>query len=164
MIIIGCDPGKATGISVVGAPVGGEPRLLGHEIIDYGVAEHGITVGEVLGWNSQRYVDHTTDLHLVVERFVPERTPHGFDATPIEVIGEIKALIRNKPLWLHQFRSITWALRVEKERVDNKVLRRLDLYLPGKEERHVNDATRHVVNRLVALSHRPTMAKGWPNE
>lgn len=164
MIVIGVDPGKATGISVVEAGEGAGPSLAEYQIIDYG-AVHSRTVGNEVKSIVQTYGYTHHDLHLVVERFVPERTPRGFDATPIEVIGEIKALIRNAAFdWMEQVESVTWALRVEKERVDNKVLKRLDLYVSGKEERHVNDGTRHVVNRLAALGHRPTMEKGWPDE
>lgn len=169
MIVIGVDPGKMTGISVVEANEGTDPSLTEYQIIDYG-AVHSRTVGNEVESIVRTYGYTLHDLHLVVERFVPERTPRGFDATPIEVIGEIKALIRNAAFeWTEQVESVTWALRVEKERVDNKVLRRLGLHVRNKDVSYpdaddVNDATRHVVNRLVALGHRPTMEKGWPNE
>lgn len=173
MIVIGVDPGKVTGIAVVRAADDRAPELIRKVAVDYELphvdsVSHTLAklVTGTLVYNGlvEDYPGERID--LVVERFVPERGPKGFDVTPIEVIGEIKAHQRNRSPWTEHVSQWHWPLRVEKEAVTGEHLRRLGLWTSAKEFRgtnqHINDAARHVANHLKAAKHRMTLELGWP--
>lgn len=173
MIVIGVDPGKVTGIAVVRAADNQAPELIRKGAVDYGnpgVDGVSLTLSKLVNgtlvYNGLRedYPDERID--LVVERFVPERGPKGFDATPIEVIGELKADQRNRAPWTEHVSRWHWPLRAEKKAVTGENLRRLDLWTTSTEfpgvNQHINDAARHVANHLKAAKHRMTLEMGWP--
>jgi len=150
MIIVGIDPGKSTGIAVLGHNEITHPTLITHDT----PAPENVT-GVLESLLSE--LDHQ-QVVIVVERFVLREGMYGVDTTPIEVIGRIKEWIKNKSYPVH------WQLPTEKELATNAVLRRLGLWLKGTDQRHVMDATRHVVVHLVTNKHIPTIKKGWPSE
>lgn len=173
MIVIGVDPGKVTGIAVVLAADDQAPELIRKGAVNYGNPDvDGVSltlsklVNGTLAYNGLRedYPDERID--LVVERFVAERGPKGFDATPIEVIGELKADQRNRAPWTEHVSRWHWPLRSEKKAVTGENLRRLDLWTTSTEfpgvNQHINDAARHVANHLKAAKHRMTLELGWP--
>lgn len=165
MILIGVDPGLRTGISVV--QVGEElpPGMLGNETADYSIP-HSASVEQLIGrlicGSPEHYGINILDreIHLVVERFVPEA--RKVDTTALEVIGELRQALRDRHPWTAYVAKWHWQQRSEKDSVTGDVLRRLGLWSKGKELRHVNDASRHVVTRLSKMGHRPTLEKGWP--
>lgn len=173
MIVIGVDPGLHTGMIAVLAEADGMPVVLDRGVVDYSdlrAASVGTTLGRMVRhtYLSQDAGDerHTIPIHVVVERFVPERSPKGFDPTPIEVIGELKAAIRDRAGWTLDVAQWHWPLRSEKKAVTGENLRRLHLWTTSTEfpgvNQHINDAARHVVNHLKAAKHRMTLELGWP--
>jgi hypothetical protein len=173
VIVIGVDPGLHTGMIAVLAEADGAPVVLDRGVVDYSDLR-ATSVGTGLGrmvrhtYLSQDAGDerHTIPIHVVVERFVPERGPKGFDPTPIEVIGELKAAIRDRAGWTLDVAQWHWPLRSEKKAVTGENLRRLDLWTTSTEfpgvNQHINDAARHVANHLKAAKHRMTLEMGWP--
>lgn len=166
MILIGIDPGLRTGIAVVQVSDLAAPMLLHHETADYSIP-HTPSVGARLRrvvdgssmYNAVNTLDN--DIQLVIEKFVPEA--RKVDTTALEVIGELRAVQRNRRAkWLDSVGPWHWQTRQEKDGVSGDVLRRLGLWLKGKEQRHVMDATRHTVIRLSKMQHKPTLLKGWP--
>lgn len=165
MILIGIDPGLHTGIAVVQVSDLAAPVLLHHETADYSIP-HTPSVG----LRMQRIVDGSlmhygvnaldNDIQLVIEKFVPEA--RKVDTTALEVIGELRQAIRDRDPWTNYVTQWHWQTRQEKDGVSGDVLRRLGLWLKGKEQRHVMDATRHTVIRLSKMQHKPTLLKGWP--
>ncbi len=165
MILIGIDPGLRTGIAVVQVSDLAPPVLLHHETADYSIP-HTPSVGARL----RRVVDGSpmysgvnalyNDIQLVIEKFVPEA--RKVDTTALEVIGELRQAIRDRDPWTDYVTQWHWQTRQEKDGVSGDVLRRLGLWLRGKEQRHVMDATRHTVIRLSKMQHKPTLLKGWP--
>lgn len=165
VIIIGVDPGLRTGISVVQVSENLAPDMLGSKVVDY-MEAWTPSVGKhlrdtVVGGVMQYGVDSLdSDIRLVVERFVPEA--RKVDTTALEVIGELRAAKRNRVEWADKITHWHWPQRSEKESVTGDVLRRLDLWVKGHDNRHINDASRHVVTQLSKMGHRPTLEKGWP--
>ena len=164
-MLIGIDPGLRTGIAVVQVSEQTPPELLHHETADYSIP-HTPSVG----LRMQRIVDGSlmhygvnaldNDIQLVIEKFVPEA--RKVDTTALEVIGELRQAIRDRDPWVDHVAHWHWQTRQEKDGVSGEVLRRLGLWLKGKEQRHVMDATRHTVLRLSKMQHKPTLLKGWP--
>src|SRR5690625_5188853 len=148
MIIVGIDPGKSTGIAVLGHNEITHPTLITHDT----PAPENVT-GVLESLLSE--LDHQ-QVVIVVERFVLREGMYGVDTTPIEVIGRIKEWSKDRP---HPF---VWQLPSEKELATNEVLRRMGLWLKGKDQRHVMDAVRHAVVYLAKQKHMPTLKKGWP--
>jgi hypothetical protein len=167
VIVIGVDPGKVTGIAVVRAPEDEMPVLIRKGAVDYGLL-HTDSMSRVLSSLVTCLRDDYMGerIELVVERFVPERSPKGFDPTPIEVIGELKAAIRDRAGWTLNVAQWHWPLRSEKKAVTGENLRRLHLWTTSTEfpgvNQHINDAARHVANHLKAAKHRMTLEMGWP--
>lgn len=172
-LIVSVDPGKTTGISVVRYTPDTAAEVLHAQFVDY--ADSPTSVRAMLSMLVEGTLFHEglrgthpgEPIIMVVERFVPERSAHGFDSTPIEVIGEIRADLRDKAPWTTAVTAWHWPLRGAKEMVTGDVLRRLNLWQTRKKEprmRHVNDALRHTVGYLVRVGHKPTERKGWPNE
>lgn len=149
MNIIAIDPGKATGIALLDYSEISAPTLIAHgthapdRVID--ALDH-----------LAQYLDFYGGV-IVIERFVLREGMYGVDTSPIGVIDRIKEWAKNKP------HTLVWQLPGEKELVTNDRLRRLGLWLKGKEQRHIMDAVRHAVLYLVKNKHKPTAAKGWPD-
>lgn len=165
MILIGVDPGLRTGIAVVQVDGDEPPQLLHTSTVDYS-NQHGLSVGRMvqtiirgsLIYNGIEALED--DIRLVVEKFVPEA--RKVDTTALEVIGELRAAKRNHEEWADKVSHWYWPQRSEKDSVSGDVLRRLGLWVKGHDNRHINDASRHVVTQLSKMNHRPTLEKGWP--
>ena len=165
MILIGIDPGLHTGIAVVQVSDLAAPVLLHHSTADYTDPRWqsvGRTLHELVGGTFSHYGFNAldSDIQLVIEKFVPEA--RKVDTTALEVIGELRQAIRDRDPWVDHVAHWHWQTRQEKDGVSGEVLRRLGLWLKGKEQRHVMDATRHTVIRLSKMQHKPTLLKGWP--
>lgn len=170
MIIIGVDPGLRTGVSVVEVFTTPEMPvfLLGSKVVDYteawtpSVGKHlQDTIMGTMFFEGLYEQDSGDDIRLVVERFVPEA--RKVDTTALEIIGEIRAAKRNREPWTEKVSKWYWPLRSEKDSVTGDVLRKLNLWVKGHDNRHINDASRHVVTQLSKMGHRPTIEKGWPD-
>lgn len=148
MIGIGIDPGKATGMTMLDYS-----DLISPTGLAYGTHTPE-SVTPALDQFSH-YLDDAGGF-IVIEKFVTREGKHGVDTTALRVIGRVEEWLRDKPY------QVYWQLPVEKELASNDVLRRLGLWLKGTEQRHIMDATRHVVVRLTKMGHKPTMQKGWP--
>lgn len=167
MILIGIDPGLRTGISVVQIADNLPPGMLGSKVVDY-TDERVTSVGKHLRDTIEGTVvnlglpevDGGDGIRLVVERFVPEA--RKVDTTALEVIGELRAAKRDGEEWTGKVTHWYWPQRSEKESMSGDVLRRLGLWVKGHDNRHINDASRHVVTQLSKMNHRPTLEKGWP--
>lgn len=148
MYIIALDPGKTTGVAFLDYSEITSPTLV----------DHGSKSPENLTHTLDDYISRvgTDNALIVVERFVLREGMYGVDTSPIEVIGRIKEWSKDRP---HPF---VWQLPSEKELATNEVLRRMGLWLKGKDQRHVMDAVRHAVVYLVKQKHMPTLKKGWP--
>lgn len=167
MILIGVDPGLRTGIALVQVSDLAAPTLLHHATVDYTEPRSpsvGRTLRELVEGTPSRYGYNSVDddIRLVIEKFVPEA--RKVDTTALEVIGELRQSIRDRDPWVDHVAAWYWQTRQEKDSVSGDTLRRLGLWLKGKEQRHIMDAARHTVVRLVKMNHRPTIEKGWPNE
>jgi len=170
VIIIGVDPGLHTGISVVQVFETSEMpvRMLGSKVVDYtnhnerSVGRHlRDTVKGTLTDLGLYETEGGDDIRVVIERFIPEA--RKVDTTALEVIGEIRAAIRDDESWTEHIRHWEWPLRSEKDSVTGQVLRNLDLWVKGKELRHINDASRHIVTYLSKTGHTSVIRKGWPD-
>lgn len=165
MILIGIDPGLRTGISVVQVSDLAAPVLVSHETADYTIPRSPSVerrLHRIIDGTLMYYGVNTLDkeIHLVVERFIPEA--RKVDTTALEVIGELRQALRDRHPWTDHVTQWHWQQRSEKDSVTGDVLRRLGLWLKGKDQRHVMDAARHVVVQLGKMNHRPTLEKGWP--
>lgn len=163
--MVGCDPGLRTGISVVQVGDTIPPDMLGQETADYSVPYNTSVeqrIKRIVDGSLMHYGVNTLDkeIHLVVERFIPEA--RKVDTTALEVIGELRQALRDRHPWTEHVTKWHWQQRSEKDSVTGDVLRRLGLWMKGKDLRHVNDASRHVVVRLSKMGHRPTLERGWP--
>src|SRR5690606_37706052 len=118
-----------------------------HELVEGSISHYG-------------YSSMDDPIQLVIEKFVPEA--RKVDTTALEVIGELRQAIRDRDPWTDHVTQWHWQQRSEKDSVTGGVLRRLGLWMKGKEQRHVMDAARHVVVQLSKMNHRPTLEKGWP--
>ena len=165
MILIGIDPGLRTGISVVQVTETSIEQVFS-TTVDYtdpkefsvGRQVKKIIRGNLM-YNGVEVLD--SDIRFVVEKFVPEA--RKVDTTALEVIGELRQAIRDQDGWATDgMRKWYWQTRQEKDSVHNDVLRRLGLWVKGHDNRHINDASKHVVRRLVAMKHDFTLETGWP--
>lgn len=101
---------------------------------------------------------------VILEKFV-HRPGRPFNATAYKVMGICEA-------WHQRFRAdgdptfeYIERMPVEgKKEAPNDVLRKLDVYLSGHDNRHVNDATRHGVSWLIENRHRGTALVAKPKE
>lgn len=144
--LIGVDPGKATGLALISYSDEKEPVLLDHTTVS-----EGDVVATLRTWV---YNQHPVE--LVVERFVLRGGVHGVDITPERINGRIMQFAEESGL------DVVWQLASGKDLISNDVLKRMDFWVPGKDNRHVDDALRHVMQYLVHLRNRPAVLKGFP--
>lgn len=143
--VIGVDPGKATGMALVSYSDEKEPVLL-----DYTTSTEADVVRYL------RTTHHSHSLTLVVERFVLRGGVHGVDITPERINGRIMQFTEDEGI------DVVWQLPSSKDLISNEILKRMDFWIPGKDNRHVDDALRHVMQYLVRVRNRPAVSKGFP--
>ena len=93
---------------------------------------------------------------IVYESFDLREGKHGVDLSPVEVIGALKFLGYEYNIPLH-LQPPAGRLRA----VSDDVLRKFDMYLPGKAHRNERESNRHALWYLKRNKHRPTIIKGW---
>ena len=140
MIYLGVDPGKTTGIALV------------RENLDvWKLAEvKGGADGFLEYWNEFLEPWYKPDV-IVCESFHTREGKHGVDTTPLVVIGALKALADASGIPI-----LMQPPGGRLKRIPDAVMKRLDLYPPGRQNRNCREALRHVLsvmksdgNRLV---------------
>lgn len=133
MIILGLDPGaKYTGYCLF-------------QVVDshWGPVQRGT----LEKWNCIEELILRADL-VVYERYLiydNKTAAHTFSTVePVEVIGVVKWLCEK-----HRVEVKAYNAGGAKRFVTDKMLRDLDLWMPGKDNRHARDATRQVIYELV---------------
>lgn len=138
--VLGIDPGRRTGVALLGYDENTAPRILIAEEVYGGVEGFRI-------WWEEWSPDYDT---LVAENFIKREGVKGVDHTPLEVLG-----------WLSQFNPVLQSPAGRKKAVPDSALRRLGLYLPGEPNRNAREAVRHAVLWLKNQRHKPTIRKAF---
>lgn len=161
------DPGEETGFSLLEVSSPDEPvKMLRTASVVY----NALTIHETLcrfyyhGMNDLLPSEVAAINKVILEKFV-HRPGRPFNATAYKVMGICET-------WHQRFRAggdpefdYIERLPVQgKKEADNDVLRRLGVYLPGHDNRHINDATRHGVSWLIENHHRGTALVAKPKE
>lgn len=154
-LVVGVDPGGTTGISTFMVEEGSATQ------IDFAQWDND---GQI--W--RKLVNYAADLEektsypvvLVVEQFDKRPGIIDPDYSAMYITQDIEANITEYPvIWQIPAAAKNLIKPAGKGRADQ--LKRFGLYHPNN--RHANDATRHVLVYLVEkIKHRPTILKGWP--
>lgn len=88
---------------------------------------------------------------IVCESFSLREGIYGADLSPVSIIGALEAL--------YPTTEIVYQEPKLKPLCDNERLKRLGLYVPGKD--HMMDAVRHGIIYLRNNKHKPTLEAGW---
>lgn len=167
LALICVDPGYDTGISLVSTyGPDTKPCLARHDTINYqksgsGAKDFYDMMSTYYGWAFGRA--DMTQVDIVLEKFVKRPGVVNPELTAMKVMGVLDH-------W--------WAANANRMRskfheqvpvqgkfmVTNDVVRRTGLWLPGHDNRHMNDATRHGISYLVDQSHVGTCRAAFPEE
>lgn len=142
------DPGRRSGVSLCHYHEGTPLTLLASWDVPFGVRGF-------FDWYREN--EPAVLEFIVYESFDLREGKHGVDLTPVEVIGALKVLAMELDIPLHDQPP---AGRLQA--VSNDVLRKFDMYLPGKAHRNELESNRHAVWWMKKAKHRPTLEKGWP--
>lgn len=141
------DPGRRTGISLCHYSKGTPLTLLASWDVPFGVP----------GFFDWYRTEEPIVQFIVYESFDLREGKHGVDLTPVEVIGALKILALELEIPLHDQPP---AGRLQA--VSDDVLRKFDMYQPGKAHRNERESNRHAVWWMKKQKHLPTLEKGWP--
>lgn len=129
--ILGIDPGARTGTCLLMAESRAHAPLLVWNREVYGGSD-----GFRQWWaDTKPYVG--VDL-IVCESFTLREGTHGVDLSPVEVIEALKGLARDAGL-----KVLYSPPGGRLKRVPDRVMKRLGMYLPGKQWRNAREAIRH---------------------
>lgn len=95
-------------------------------------------------------------LAVVSERFDLRADSRGVNIDAKQVQGRVLTWAEDAEL------EVLWQRPQERLSITRPVLVRLEMWLPGRDNRHIMDAVRHGVVYLQRLVHLPTLSKGWP--
>jgi hypothetical protein len=143
------DPGRRTGISLCHYSKGTPLTLLASWDVPFGVP----------GFFDWYRTEEPIVQFIVYESFDLREGKYGVDLTPVEVIGALKILALELEIPLHDQPP---AGRLQA--VSDDVLRKFDMYQPGKAHRNERESNRHALVYMKNLRHRPTIEKGWPRD
>lgn len=148
--VLGVDPGVRTGLAWMIVPDDDIPRL--EWTLDMPNGLQGFSAF----WDDVMLERIQSLDYIVFENFIKREGKFGVDMTPLEIKGFIigKAEQSRIPLIIRPPAG-------RKKQVDNEVLKRLGLYLPGNANRNILEAVRHVVADLKTKRHMPTLEGGW---
>jgi hypothetical protein len=142
-VILSLDPGGTTGYAII--EVSEDTEL---EVLKMGQIKNSLKGFLDFHWD---VLDDWKIDKIVCESFNLREGIYGADLSAVYIIGALEAL--------YPTIEINYQEPALKPLCDNDRLKRLGLYIPGKE--HAMDAVRHGVIHLRNLKHMPTLEKGW---
>ena len=142
-VILSLDPGGTTGYAII--EVSEDTEL---EVLKIGQIKNSLKGFLDFHWD---VLDDWKIDKIVCESFNLREGIYGADLSAVYIIGALEAL--------YPTIEINYQEPALKPLCDNDRLKRLGLYIPGKE--HAMDAVRHGVIHLRNLKHMPTLEKGW---
>jgi hypothetical protein len=142
-VILSLDPGGTTGYTLI--EVSENTEL---EILRVGQIKNSLKGFLDFHWDVLE--DWKID-KIICESFTLREGIYGADLSPVYIIGALEALYPTTEI-IYQEPKL-------KPLCDNDRLKKLGLYIPGKE--HAMDAVRHGVIHLRNSKHMPTLEKGW---
>lgn len=146
--ILSFDPGGTTGYAFIVYNKTSEPIL-----IESGEIPNGHQ-GFIKWWRSGG-LEMSIGSTLICESFTLRQGIPGVNLEPCYVMGSLEALSRKK--------EVVYQRPTQKAYCDNDALKRLGMYLVGKQ--HARDAVRHAIAYLrLVEKHRPTYELGWPDK
>lgn len=153
-VVIAVDPGKITGVCVLGMPVDMEPIML---------ASNEYEVGELAPFLRQQFSDrvetYSVKMEIVCERFtINAQTVRNSQAPwSLEQIGILKQTMRDYAI---PEESIVWQAPADAMNMfNNEKLKRLGYWHRGGAG-HANDAIRHALLRAVKVGWKPLALLG----
>lgn len=142
-VILSLDPGGTTGYAII--LVSEDTEL---EVLKVGQIKNSLKGFLDFHWD---VLDDWKIDKIVCESFNLREGIYGADLSAVYIIGALEAL--------YPTIEINYQEPALKPLCDNDRLKRLGLYIPGKE--HAMDAVRHGVIHLRNSKHMPTLEKGW---
>jgi hypothetical protein len=142
-VILSLDPGGTTGYAII--LVSEDTEL---EVLKVGQIKNSLKGFLDFHWD---VLDDWKIDKIVCESFNLREGIYGADLSAVYIIGALEAL--------YPAVEINYQEPALKPLCDNDRLKRLGLYIPGKE--HAMDAVRHGVIHLRNSKHMPTLEKGW---
>lgn len=166
MGLICVDPGFDTGMSLIEVTAQwNKPELVKQATINYGKSGSGATgfYEKMCDWYEWCIQERgLASVDVVLEKFVP-RPGKPVEYTALKVTGVLDHWWTAKA---NRMRSkFHEQIPVQgKFMVTNQVLLRAGVWVPGRANRHINDATRHGISYLVDQAHVGTCRAGFPEE
>ena len=151
MILVGVDPGRATGMILLEVPTNNSPMPLAY------ATHEPHKVIEALDAFVRQDGEIAPDTRVVVEKYVPREDIHGKD----DIAQSLNGMITQWAISNAMLDRVSFQLPSERGMVTMPVLKKLGLWLPGHKNRHVMDAARHTITWLVKMRHTMTIVKGW---
>lgn len=139
-IILAIDPGETTGYAVF-EYTETDPATL----FEYGEIPGGLQV--FMEWWQQQSIKFDV---LVAEDFILRGGVKLPNTTALRILG-----------FLAPYAPVLQPPAGRKKAVSDDVLKRLGMYLPGKQYRNAREAVRHGVWYLKRQQHLPTLQYGW---
>ena len=165
MALICVDPGYTTGLSLLTVDAQwNKPKLMDSVSIEYAASGYGAKdlYQQFSNWYEMcRGESMTTD--IVLEKFTKRPGVVDPELTALKVMGVLD-------LWwaMHGVRiqsKFHERIPVQgKMMATNDVLRRVGVHIPGHDNRHINDATRHGISWLIDQGHVGTCQSAFPRE
>lgn len=141
MIYLGVDPGKTTGIALIDDDL----TLWRLEEVKGGVE------GFIQFWQ-ERIIGSIMPDEIICESFHTREGKHGVDTTPLVVIGALKAFAE-----IVGIQVVMQPPGGRLKRLPDSVMKRLDLYPPGRENRNCREALRHVLSVMKSNGNRQVL-------
>lgn len=152
------DPGEDTGFSLLRVDEEDRPPIhMASGTVPYRAIE---VYDQISAWYYKARCGHGYTTDIVIEKFVL-RPGRPVNTTALRVMGVAETWWA-KEGHKEDSRYIEQVPVQGKFMVDDDVLRRLGVHVPGHSNRHINDATRHGVSRLLAQGHRGTAKLAFP--
>lgn len=165
--LICVDPGFDTGMSLIQVSAEwNKPVVLRHDTINYrpsgsGAKDFYDKMQDYYDW--ARYKEGLVTVDVVLEKFVKRPGVVQPELTAMKIMGVLDHWwAANADRMNSKFHE---QVPVQgKFMVTNQVLLRTGTWLPGKANRHINDATRHGISYLVSQAHVGTCRSAFPEE
>ena len=147
-LYLGCDPGKRTGLAWLFVDETGIALANYHDV------PNGVD-GFIEWWDERKHVMQDWNVTCVYESFTLREGKYGVDITPRDVIGALKALATRDGVDL-----IERPPAARLKQMPDRVMKKIGMYLPGKQNRNAREAVRHVLSYLKSQRH-PEVLKAF---
>lgn len=165
--LICVDPGYDTGISLLGVSAEwNKPGLMRHQTVNYqksgsGAKDFFEAMSSFYEWAFDKA--GMVEVDIVLEKFTKRPGVVDPELTAMKVMGVLDhwwaAHGQRMKSKFHERIPVQGKMMVT-----NEVLLRTGTWLPGRANRHINDATRHGISWLVDQAHVCTCRSAFPEE